>query len=216
MGMYLTLAIYTFHNVSSRELEHGLSGQSKMFLTCSLEEATKYKFFNLYEPGLSCGVLARETLENVNKTDLTEFLDYLTNTFAKLINMKTNRNKNRQIMFTGFYNLTIDDHMLAQWTKLINEMGTEQQSLTVMQMILQFILDKFLQLNSKLRKSILQVVADPEEKDVNLEKYEEASLRYSPFRLTSLIYAEKFEFENPAIMEDMPCKQTEQFSVMTT
>ena len=25
----------------------------------------------------------------------------------------------------------------------------------------------------------------------------------SPFRLTSLIYVEKFEFENPAIMEEM-------------
>ena len=38
---------------------------------------------------------------------------------------------------------------------------------------------------------------------------------YSPFRLTSLIYAEKFEFENLAIMEDKQCKQTERFSIMT-
>ena len=37
----------------------------------------------------------------------------------------------------------------------------------------------------------------------------------SLFRLTSLIYAEKFEFENPAIMEDKQCKQTKRFSVMT-
>ena len=37
---------------------------------------------------------------------------------------------------------------------------------------------------------------------------------YSPFRLTSLIYAEKFEFENPVIMEDKQFKQTERFSVM--
>ena len=36
----------------------------------------------------------------------------------------------------------------------------------------------------------------------------------SPFRLVSLIYAEKFEFENPVIMEDKQCKQTERFSVM--
>ena len=36
----------------------------------------------------------------------------------------------------------------------------------------------------------------------------------SSFRLTSLIYAEKFEFENPAIMEAKQCKQTERFSVM--
>ena len=34
----------------------------------------------------------------------------------------------------------------------------------------------------------------------------------SPFRLTSLIYAERFEFENSAIMEDKQCKQTERFS----
>ena len=30
----------------------------------------------------------------------------------------------------------------------------------------------------------------------------------------SLIYAEKFEFENPTTMEDKQCKQTEWFSVM--
>ena len=30
----------------------------------------------------------------------------------------------------------------------------------------------------------------------------------------SLIYVEKFEFENPAIMEDKQCKQMERFSVM--
>ena len=35
----------------------------------------------------------------------------------------------------------------------------------------------------------------------------------SLFRLTSLIYAEKFEFENPAIMENKQGKQTERFSV---
>ena len=74
--MYLTLAIYKFHNVPGQELEHGLSGQSRMFLTCSLEEAIKYEFFNLCEPGFNCGVLLREMLENVSKTDLTEFLDY--------------------------------------------------------------------------------------------------------------------------------------------
>ena len=37
---------------------------------------------------------------------------------------------------------------------------------------------------------------------------------YPPFRLTSLIYAEKFEFENTAIMEDKQWKQMERFSVM--
>ena len=57
-------------------------------------------------------------------------------------------------------------------------MGIEQQSPIIMQITLQFILDKFLQLSLKLRNSILHTVADTEEKDVNLEKYEEASLRY--------------------------------------
>ena len=150
MSMNVILAIYIFHDVSGRELENCLSVQSRMFLTCSIEEATKYEFFNLCEPGLTRGVLAREMLENVNKTDLIEFLDYLTNGFAKLINMKTNKDKDREIMFNGYYNLTIDDDMLAQWAKLINAMGIEQQSPIIMQMTLQFILDKFLQLSLKL------------------------------------------------------------------
>ena len=46
-----------------------------------------------------------------------------------------------------------------------------------------------------------------------MKKYQR-SYWYSPFRLTSLIYAEKFEFENPAIIEDKQCKQTERFSVI--
>ena len=33
-------------------------------------------------------------------------------------------------------------------------------------------------------------------------------------RLTSLIYAEKFDFENPTIMEDKQCKQMKRFSEM--
>ena len=32
--------------------------------------------------------------------------------------------------------------------------------------------------------------------------------------MTSLIYAEKFKFENPVIMEDKQCKRMELFSVM--
>ena len=37
----------------------------------------------------------------------------------------------------------------------------------------------------------------------------------SPFQLTSLIYVEKFEFRNPAIMEDKQSKQMERFLAMT-
>ena len=37
------------------------------------------------------------------------------------------------------------------------------------------------------------------------------SKAYSLFRLTSLIYLEKFEFEDPVIVEDKQCKQTERF-----
>ena len=117
-------------------------------------------------------------LESVNKTDLTEFLDYLTNTFAKLINIKSNKNKDREIMFDGYYDLTIDVDMLAQLAKLINAVDIEQNSPIIMQITLQFILDKFLQLGLKLPNSILHAVIDPEEKDVSLEKHEEASLRY--------------------------------------
>ena len=46
--MYLTLAIRIFYNVSGRELEHGLNGQPGIFLTYSLEEATKYEFFLVF------------------------------------------------------------------------------------------------------------------------------------------------------------------------
>ena len=93
---------------------------------------------------MRCGVPAREMLESVNKTDLTEFLDYLMNAFAKLINIKSNKNKDREIMFDGYYNLTIDADMLARLVKLINAMDIEQNSPIIMQITLQFILDKFL------------------------------------------------------------------------
>ena len=35
-----------------------------------------------------------------------------------------------------------------------------------------------------------------------------------PFLLTSLVYVEKFEFENHTIMEDKQCKHMEQFLAM--
>ena len=49
----------------------------------------------------------------------------------------------------------------------------------------------------------------------NVRLHDNAYFSYSPFRLTSLIYVEKFEFENLTIVEDKQCKQTELFSVMT-
>ena len=66
------------------------------------------------------------------------------NAFAKLINIKSNKNKDREIMFDGYYNLTIDADMLARLVKLINAMDIEQNSPIIMQITLQFILDKFL------------------------------------------------------------------------
>ena len=93
-------------------MEHGFSGQSRMFLTFSLEEETKYEFFNLHEPGLSCGVLAGEMLKNANKRDLTQFLDYLTNVFAKLINIKGNKNKTDSTELL--------DYLTNKFAKLIN------------------------------------------------------------------------------------------------
>ena len=73
--LYLASPIHIFHNVLGRQQEHDLSGQSSIFFICALEEVTKYEYFNLYEPGVRCGVLAQEMLENINKSDLKEFLD---------------------------------------------------------------------------------------------------------------------------------------------
>ena len=67
-----------------------------------------------------------------------------------------------------------------------------------MQTILQVILDKFLQLSLKLWNSILHAVADPTEKDVNLEKNEEASLRYVP---GYVIYSLKKNMKNKRSLE---------------
>ena len=72
-----------------------MSDQSSVFFICALGETKKYWSFKLSEPGLSCGVLAREMLENVSKRDITGFLDYLTNAFAtfisKAIKIKTKK-----------------------------------------------------------------------------------------------------------------------------
>ena len=88
-----------FHDVLGRGLEHGLSDQSSMFFICALGETKKYWSFKLSEPGLSCGVLAREMLENVSKRDITGFLDYLTNAFATLIS-KAIKKKTKKLCLT--------------------------------------------------------------------------------------------------------------------
>ena len=87
-----------------------------MFFICALEEVTKYDFFNLY----------------------------LTNTFATLIYIESNKSKDKEDMFNVYYHLTINDDMLVRCAKLINGIGIEQMSPIIMQMTLQTILDKFL------------------------------------------------------------------------
>ena len=87
-----------------------------MFFICALEEVTKYDFFNLY----------------------------LTNTFATLIYIESNKIKDKEDMFNVYYHLTINDDMLVRCAKLINGIGIEQMSPIIMQMTLQTILDKFL------------------------------------------------------------------------
>ena len=67
---------------------------------------------------------------------------------------------------------------------------------------------------------ILIRLKDDDNKEVETRYFDSSFLdgfpvTNSPFRLTSLIYAEKFELKNPAIMEDKQCKQTERFPVMT-
>ena len=64
---------------------------------------------------------------------------------------------------------------------------------------------------SEVVKLIKLVIAMPATNSVSEHSFNAMRCLYSPFQLTSLIYAEKFEFENPAIMEDKQCKQMERF-----
>ena len=64
---------------------------------------------------------------------------------------------------------------------------------------------------SEVVKLIKLVIAMPTTNSVSEHSFNAMRCLYSPFQLTSLIYAEKFEFENPAIMEDKQCKQMERF-----
>ena len=68
---------------------------------------------------------------------------------------------------------------MSEWVKMLKCLGIVDQSSVVLQMTVQFILDKFLQFSLKLRNELLlPAIKDEINEAIRMEKSEEVSLRY--------------------------------------
>ena len=82
-------------------------------------------------------------------------------------------------MFNKFYSFSIDEDMLSERVQILKCLGIGDQSSVVLQMTVQFILDKFLQFSLRLQNELLlPAIKDEKNKAIHMERSEEVSLRY--------------------------------------
>ena len=135
----------------------------------------------MFKAGISCGKLVDQIIEKTkdDQSSVNEFATYLSHQFWILIKGKTVQNKDKESMFNKFYNFSIDEGMLSEWVKMLKCLGIVVQSPVVLQMTVQFILDKFLQFSLKPRNELLlPAIKDEINEAIHMEKSEEVSLRY--------------------------------------
>ena len=129
-----------------------LEANAVSFFVNSVREASVYGFFKLFDPGISCGKLVDQIIEksNEDQSSVNLFATYLSHQLWSIIKGKAVQNKDKETMFNKFYNFSIDEDMMSEWVKMLKCLRIVDQSSLVLQMTVQFILDKFLQFSLKL------------------------------------------------------------------
>ena len=89
-------------------------------------------------------------------------------------------------MFNKFYNFSIDEDMMSEWVKMLKCLRIVDQSSLVLQMTVQFILDKFLQFSLKLRNELLlPAIKDEINEDNNIWRNQK---KYHYTTLLAILY----------------------------
>ena len=137
---------------SDQQLLELLEANVVSFFVNSVRQAPVYGFFKLFGPGISCGKLVDRIIErkNEDRSSVNEFATYLSHQLWSIIKGKAVQNKDKETMFNKFYNFSIDEDMMSEWVKMLKCLRIVDQSSLVLQMTVQFILDKFLQFSLKL------------------------------------------------------------------
>ena len=172
---------------SDQQLLELLKANADWFFVNSVKKASICWFFKLFEPGRSCSKLVDQITGKTNEDQscVNEFAAFLSRQFWSFIKRKTVQNKDKQTIFNKFHNFLIDEDMLSQWLKMLKCLGIVFQSSLVLQITVQFVLDKFLQFNLKLQNELLL----PAIKDEINEKYRwRNQKKYHYIKLLAILY----------------------------
>ena len=172
---------------SDQQLLELLKANADWFFVNSVKKASICWFFKLFEPGRSCSKLVDQITGKTNEDQscVNEFAAFLSRQFWSFIKRKTVQNKDKETIFNKFHNFLIDEDMLSQWLKMLKCLGIVFQSSLVLQITVQFVLDKFLQFNLKLQNELLLTAI----KDEINEKYRwRNQKKYHYIKLLAILY----------------------------
>ena len=172
---------------SDQQLLELLKANADWFFVNSVKKASICWFFKLFEPGRSCSKLVDQITGKTNEDQscVNEFAAFLSRQFWSFIKRKTVQNKDKETIFNKFHNFLIDEDMLSQWLKMLKCLGIAFQSSLVLQITVQFVLDKFLQFNLKLQNELLLTAI----KDEINEKYRwRNQKKYHYIKLLAILY----------------------------
>ena len=150
-----------------------LEANAVSFFVNSVREASVYGFFKLFERGKTCGKLVDQIIEknNEHQSSVNEFATYLSHQLWSITKGKPVQNKDKETMFNKFYNFSVDEDMMSELVKLLKCLGIVDQPSVVLQMTVQFIIDKFLQFSLKLRNELfLPAINDEINEAIHMEK----------------------------------------------
>jgi len=157
----------------------------KNYLQQSIEMAMKDPFFNMCEPGISVGKIAKELHDNLKlaPTDnqpVKSYEKHICEIFTNILTNKNSKHSEKEKIFRDFYNVSIDKGNFEKFKEFCKEFKVDCKE-TFLQMLYQFVLDKLLQLILKHqsdKKSRIEGTIENLDA-LALDNEEEQTLRYT-------------------------------------
>lgn len=168
----------TKENVDNTQTYTKLCDKADIILKKCLLEAAEDEVYNLTEPGISCGNLAKKVLSSEESTDMKKLaIAIFEMIYPVFVKKKLKKRKEREKSYRTFYNITINDSLFKIWEEFLNSQSVINNKYS--RMLWGFILDRFL---FNLVKTVNEISRESPEKlseeVLKLTPMEEATIRY--------------------------------------